>query len=91
MTYFEILIHFRKLGNLDWKKVEEHFEKEVKLLETKTSVNMGTSNTDELSAKWFKILHDVFLRHLTTKFFGFSDKHKLSYKVKKLYIIKINI
>ena len=29
MTYLGIPIHFRKLRNVDWKKMEEHFEKRL--------------------------------------------------------------
>jgi hypothetical protein len=29
LKYLEIPIHFRKLSNTDWKRVEEHFEKRL--------------------------------------------------------------
>jgi predicted component of type VI protein secretion system len=46
MRYLGIPIHYRRLSNADWKRVEERFEKKTQQLERKTSVNWWALHTD---------------------------------------------
>jgi hypothetical protein len=85
MRYLGIPIHYRKLTNADWSKVEERFEKRLgswkgkKLLigERLTSINLVLSSLPMYSMSFFDVSKGVL------RFFWQCDKHKRKYRLAK--------
>jgi hypothetical protein len=95
--YLGIPMHHRKLRNLDWKEVEERFEKKLsnwkgKLLSSGGRLVLINSILSSLSIfmlSFFEVPHEILkkLDNYRSKFFWQSDGHKKKYRLTRWNII----
>ena len=89
MRYLGIPIHYRKLTNADWSKVEERFEKRLSSWKGKnlligerlTSINLVLSSLPMYSMSFFEVPKGVL------RFFWQCNKHKRKYRLAKWDIL----
>jgi hypothetical protein len=89
--YLGIPMHHRKLKNLDWKEVEERFEKKLsnwkgKLLSAGGRLVLINSILSSLSIfmlSFFEVPCEILnkLDYYRSRFFWQSDGHKKKYKI----------
>jgi hypothetical protein len=89
--YLGIPMHHRKLKNLDWKEVEERFEKKLsnwkgKLLSAGGRLVLINSILSSLSIfmlSFFEVPREILkkLDYYRSRFFWQSDGHKKKYKI----------
>jgi hypothetical protein len=89
--YLGIPMHHRKLRNLDWKEVEERFEKKLsnwkgKLLSAGGRLVLINSILSSLSIfmlSFFEVPREILkkLDYYRSRFFWQSDGHKKKYKI----------
>ena len=97
IRYLGILIHFRRLSNNDWTRIQERFERRLsswkgKNLSTRgrlTLISLVLSNLPMYMMSFFEILKGVRKRldYFRSRFFWQSDEHKRRYRLAKWDIL----
>ncbi|WVZ95101.1 hypothetical protein U9M48_040905 [Paspalum notatum var. saurae] len=96
-SYLGIPIHFKKLRNADWKKVEERFEKRLSSWKGKhlsiggrlTLINSVLSSLPMYMMSFFDVPKGVIrkLDYFRSRFFWQGDEHKKKYRLAKRSIL----
>ena len=91
--YLGIPIHYRKLSNSDWLKIQERFEKRLSCWKGKhlstggrlTLINSVLSSLPMYMMSFFQIPKEVCkkLDYFRNRFFWQSDEHKRKYRLAK--------
>jgi len=97
LRYLGIPIHYRKLSNSDWLKIQEQFEKRLSSWKGKnlstggplTLINSVLSSLPMYMMSFFEIPKGVRkkLDYFRSRFFWQSDEHKRKYRLAKWDIL----
>ena len=97
MRYLGIPIHYKKLSNADWLKVQERFEKRLRSWKGKnlstggrlTLINSVLSSLPMYMMSFFEIPKGVLkkLDYFHSRFFWQRDEHKRKYRLAKWDIL----